>query len=112
MALRSSNIWQEPLPDGIHLDEPVRLCVQADLRPDGCFGKEWLAVSETRMWVVVEGGTESRVRLDLLLSELSEPKAKTLVGGARWRYLGTGLHWNWCATPQHEPLGLPPWHSC
>jgi ATP-binding cassette subfamily B protein len=70
------NLLYIPLPEGVVLDEPVRLCVLADVLADGTLGREWLVVTATRLLVL----TPAR-RVDLPLSEISEPKALTYVGG-------------------------------
>jgi len=74
-------MWNETLPEGIDLGEEIRLCAEADLRPDGRFGREWLAVGETALWVVSEDGAQPHVRLELSLAETAEPKAQTFVDG-------------------------------
>lgn len=71
----------EPLPEGFDPGEPVRLCVKADLRPDGSFGNEWLVITENRLWVLSEDGQGAKPRLEIPLYELSEPKAENFVGG-------------------------------
>ncbi|MEA3399637.1 MAG: ABC transporter transmembrane domain-containing protein [Armatimonadota bacterium] len=68
-------------PEGFDPGEDVRLCAEADLRPDGRFGREWLVVGESRLWVVSDGDAAPSARLELPLEELGEPKARTLVGG-------------------------------
>ena len=90
-------MWNEPLPEGVQIAEPVRLCVEADLRPDGAFGTEWLVVTDSHVRVVSQddppsrgrrstasagvGGSQARVRLEIPLAEASEPTAHTFVGG-------------------------------
>lgn len=69
------------LPEGIQLDESIRLCAEADLHPDGSLGDEWLIVTDANLLVFSRngGGIEQRIRLSL--SEISEPKVANLVGG-------------------------------
>ncbi|MHB9133076.1 MAG: ABC transporter ATP-binding protein [Armatimonadota bacterium] len=74
-------MWKATLPDGVDPGEPVRLCVEADLHPDGSFGREWLVITETALLVVTEQTTGAEVRRRLVLSELTEPKIENLVGG-------------------------------
>jgi len=74
-------MYQETLPQGITLDEPVRLSVEADLLPDGTFGRELLVVTEAKLRVVTEDGAGARVRLEVPLAGLKEPKAESVVGG-------------------------------
>jgi len=74
-------MWNEPLPAGITLDEPVRLSVEADLLPDGTFGRELLVVTDAKLRVVTEDGAGARVRLEVPLAGLQSPKAETVVGG-------------------------------
>ncbi|HPD14838.1 MAG TPA: ABC transporter ATP-binding protein [Planctomycetota bacterium] len=93
-------MWNEPLPPGLAFDEPVRMSVAADLRPDGSFGRELLVVAGERVFVVTVGGISSSrvprrgdtppttedqqtpsVRLELPLAELKEPKAESFFGG-------------------------------
>ena len=70
-----------PLPQDAQVDGPVRLCVQADLLPDGSFGKAWLAVTHERAWVFVAGEHGTETRYSIPLAEISAPKAVPLVGG-------------------------------
>ncbi len=74
-------MWHEKLPDSAHFDEPVRLCVQADLHPDGSFGREWLAVTDTRVLVFGEDGAGCERRWDIPLAELADLKVENLIGG-------------------------------
>ena len=74
-------MWSEPLPEGLGLRGPVRLSVEADLRPDGTFGKELVVVTESHVHVVACEDGRGTVRLELPLAEVSEPKAQTFVGG-------------------------------
>jgi len=69
------------LPDGVKIGEPVRLCVEADLLPDGTFGAQWLVVTPSRVLVVSQQDGQAGVRLELPLSAVAEPKAHTFVGG-------------------------------
>ncbi|MGD9518395.1 MAG: ABC transporter ATP-binding protein [Armatimonadota bacterium] len=71
----------QSLPEGVKVEGAVRLCVEADLRPDGSFGHEWLVVTEDRVLVLtqVDGGVTQR--LELPLAEVEEPRAETLAGG-------------------------------
>ncbi|MGC9318548.1 MAG: ABC transporter transmembrane domain-containing protein [Armatimonadota bacterium] len=68
-------------PEGFHPEEDVRLCAEADLLPEGRFGREWLIVGQSRLWVVSDGDAPVSARLELPLEELGEPKARALVGG-------------------------------
>ena len=72
---------KQTLPKGINLEEPVRLCVETDLHPDGSFGKEWLVITNDRLLVFRENESGFETRLELPLSELTEPKIENLVGG-------------------------------
>jgi ATP-binding cassette subfamily B protein len=74
-------LFNDPIPEGASLEEPVRLCVEADLHPDGHFGREWLVVTEDRLCVLVGDGDGVETRLSLPLAEIEEPKAETFVGG-------------------------------
>ena len=76
-----SGIFKESLPEGVELDEPIRLCVQADLHPDGSIGREWLAVTDRRVRVFSEDSAGIQTRWDFALDELKEPKAEAFVGG-------------------------------
>lgn len=69
------------VPEWIDLDGAARLCLRADLHPDGSFGEEWLVVTQDRLKVLTKNGTGAQTRYDLSLSEISEPKADNLVGG-------------------------------
>jgi len=102
-------MWNEPLPSGVSFAEPVRLSVEADLRPDGSFGRELLVVAGEKLYVLTVGGMSSSrgsrrgawpersrgdtpptigdtpptatVRLELPLAELKEPKTESFFGG-------------------------------
>lgn len=78
---REKQLSEEILPDGIDVEEPVRLCVEADLHPDGSFGQEWLAITQSRIVVFSRDGKEVRKRWELPLEEVSDAKAENLVGG-------------------------------
>ncbi len=70
-------------PEGLGPSEPLRVCAQSDLLPDGRFGREWLIIGETKLWVMADdGGAEpGKLRIELPLAELSEPTAHALVNG-------------------------------
>lgn len=73
---------QDSLPEGVSLEEPVRLCLAANLKPDGSYGQSYLVVTPSRVMVfAAEEGDGLRTHWDLPLQELSEPKAETLAGG-------------------------------
>ncbi len=74
-------MWHEPLPEGLSVEGPVRLSVEADLRPDGSFGKELLVVTADKVRVVALDGATPSVRLELPFGELKEPKAESYFGG-------------------------------
>ena len=42
---RGHSGFPDPLPEGVELPGPVRLCAEADLLPDGSFGRQWLIVA-------------------------------------------------------------------
>ncbi|MGD9496356.1 MAG: ABC transporter transmembrane domain-containing protein, partial [Armatimonadota bacterium] len=69
------------LPEGVELGEEPRLVAETDLLPDGCFGREWLVVGQTRLWVVAEDGDRLAPRLEIPLAEIEEAKAEALIGG-------------------------------
>jgi ATP-binding cassette subfamily B protein len=69
------------LPEGIQLEEPIRLCAGADLHPDGSLGDEWLIVTAANLLVFSRNGAGVEQRVNLPLAELSEPKVENLVGG-------------------------------
>ncbi len=74
-------MWNEPLPQGLELEGPARLSVEADLLPDGAFGKELLVVTAEKLRVITVDGAAPAVRLELPLAELKEPKAESFFGG-------------------------------
>jgi len=74
-------MWKEPLPEGFQIEEPVRICLLADLHPDGSFGKEWLVVTEKQIYVLAQNGAGVETRWQLPLEEISEPKVQNLIGG-------------------------------
>ena len=69
------------LPEGIQLEESVRLCAEADLHPDGSLGDEWLIVTDANVLVFSRNGGSIEQRFKLPLAEISEPKVANLVGG-------------------------------
>lgn len=79
------------LPEGLSISEPVRLCLEADLRPDGTFGREWLVATDNRVRVYAENGAVVEPRLDLPLKDLSEPKTENLIGGGALRVERDGV---------------------
>ena len=72
---------EEPLPEGIEIEEPVRMSVEADMHPDGSFGKEWLVVTADRLCVFAQNGDSVTTTADFPLAEVSDPKAESFVGG-------------------------------
>ncbi|MFP4057535.1 MAG: ABC transporter transmembrane domain-containing protein [Candidatus Brocadiia bacterium] len=74
-------MWREPLPQGVRLNESVRLSAEADLLPDGSFGKELLVVTDRAVRVYPLDGSAPRPRLELPLEEVAEPRAEQFVGG-------------------------------
>jgi ATP-binding cassette, subfamily B, bacterial len=74
-------VWNDPLPEGVELPEEPRLCVKADLLPDGAFGEEWLVVTGDRVLVYGPNGVGPGPRLDFPLAEVSEPEVRLLIGG-------------------------------
>jgi len=74
-------MWNEPVPEGIRVEKPVRLSVEADLLPDGSFGKELLVVTDRAVRVITLDDVVPRVRLELPFKGLTEPKAESFVGG-------------------------------
>ena len=83
-------MWNEPLPEGLSVEGPVRLSVEADLRPDGSFGRELLVVTAEKVRVVTLDDAAPTVRLELPLSELKEPKAESFFGGGAIEVLHDG----------------------
>ena len=69
------------IPEWVKLGDAARLCVRADMHPDGSFGEEWLVITDDRLKVLARNGAGTEVRHDYALSDLSEPKAENLVGG-------------------------------
>lgn len=69
------------LPEGAKTEEPLRLCVEGDLRPDGMFGREWLVITEKRAVVLAQRDGAIETRRDIPLSEMTDPKAVSFVGG-------------------------------
>ncbi len=74
-------MWNEPVPKELGLEGQVRLSVEADLLPDGSFGRELLVVTEAKVHVVALDGAAPSVRLEFPLAELKEPKAESFFGG-------------------------------
>jgi ATP-binding cassette subfamily B protein len=79
-------MWNEPLPEGVEVEGPVRLSVEADLLPEGAFGRELLVVTEAKVRVVGcppsgRDDVKATVRLEVPFAELKEPKAESFFGG-------------------------------
>jgi ATP-binding cassette subfamily B protein len=74
-------MYHEPLPDGVELDEALRLCVEADLRPDGSFGREWLAVTSSAVRVFSLDGGRVEPRWEIPIHHITDPRAESFVGG-------------------------------
>jgi len=78
------------LPEGIQLEASIRLCAGADLLPNGSLGDEWLVVTEADLLVFSRNGGGVEQRVNLPLSELSEPKVENLVGGGAFQVTRDG----------------------
>ena len=76
-----------PLPEGAQMDGEVRLCLEADLHPDGSYGQEWMVVTEAQVLVFGNNGAGLQRRFTLPLSEISEPKAANFIGGGAFELL-------------------------
>ncbi len=76
-----------PLPEGAQIDGEVRLCLEADLHPDGTSGKEWMVVTEAQVLVFGRNGDGLQRRFALPLREISEPKAENFIGGGAFELL-------------------------
>ncbi|MCD6351748.1 MAG: hypothetical protein J7M26_06485, partial [Armatimonadetes bacterium] len=83
-------MWQEPLPEGVQVTGDVRLCLKADLHPDGTFGDEWLVITDSRLLVVGAQDGKLQQRWDLPLSEVAESQAENLVGGGALHVIHDG----------------------
>ncbi len=81
---------QNPLPEGVQVDGEVRLCLEADLHPDGSFGQEWLVVTDAQLLVFGKNGAGLQPRYTLPLTEISEPKSANFVGGGAFEVLHNG----------------------
>lgn len=69
------------VPDGIPESGDIRLCLEADLLPDGRFGREVLLLADGQLRVYQETGGAWSLRLDLAFEGLTEARAENLVGG-------------------------------
>ena len=78
------------LPEGVQVEGEVRLCVEADLHPDGSYGTEWLVVTEAQLLVIGKNGAGLERRYCLPLQEISEPKSANFVGGGAFEVLHQG----------------------
>ncbi|MBM4040145.1 MAG: ABC transporter ATP-binding protein [Planctomycetes bacterium] len=74
-------MWNDPVPKELGIEGQVRLSVEADLLPDGSFGKELLVVTADKLRVVALDGAAPAVRLEMPLADLKEPKAESFFGG-------------------------------
>ena len=79
--METDRVWNDPLPDGFAPEGELRLCVKADLLPDGSYGQEWLVVTDSQLYVVGESAGQIQPRLALPFAEVTEPKVETLVDG-------------------------------
>ncbi len=72
----------EPLPPGVPSEMQARLCMTADLLPDGSYGRQWLVVEGDTVRVFAPSGNgAAKERLSLPLRALESPKAESVVGG-------------------------------
>ncbi|MBM4048975.1 MAG: hypothetical protein FJ279_28065, partial [Planctomycetes bacterium] len=81
-SLSVESLRQDSLPSNVSVGEPIRLCVRADMLPDGSFGAQWLVITpdRVRVYASLDGG-EPAERVALPLREIKSPKAESLVGG-------------------------------
>ncbi|MGE5531123.1 MAG: ABC transporter transmembrane domain-containing protein, partial [Bacteroidota bacterium] len=82
--------WNDPLPAGFAPEGDVRLCVKADLSPEGLFANEWLVVTGTHLYVVCQKDNTPDIRLELPLAEIKEPRVETLVDGGAFEITRDG----------------------
>lgn len=75
------------LPDEVKtkiggLSDPseVSLSIESDVDPDGLMGKQWLVVTDNRLYVVCRNHQGPEIRRDILLKDVSEVKSEALVG--------------------------------
>ncbi len=73
--------WNDPLPEGFVPEGELRLCVKADLLPDGSYGAEWLVVTDSQVYVVANGDLQPVTRLQFPFAEIAEPRVELLVDG-------------------------------
>lgn len=85
-----STDWSDSLPAGFNPEGEVRLCVRADLLPEGVYGHEWLVVTDSDLYVVSENGSGPQPRLMLRICEVREPKLQTLVDGGALEVIQDG----------------------
>lgn len=58
----------------------VELAIESDLSPDGLMGKQWLAITGERLFVVTPNHSGPTVQYDIPIKDLVEVKAEALVG--------------------------------
>ncbi|NPV46158.1 MAG: ATP-binding cassette domain-containing protein [Armatimonadetes bacterium] len=73
--------WNDALPEGFVPEGELRLCVKADLLPDGSYGAEWLVVTDSQVYVVANGDLQPVTRLQFPFAEIAEPRVELLVDG-------------------------------
>ena len=66
----------EELSDGSTVD----FAVESDLSPDGLMGKQWLAVTKDRLYVICPHHEGPTVQYDVAIKDLIDVKAEGLVG--------------------------------
>ncbi len=71
----------ETLPEALNHDA-VLLSVATDVLPDGALGREWLRVTAEQLTVHTQTAEGWRERLALPLADITDPKLRTLLGGA------------------------------
>ncbi|OPZ88256.1 MAG: putative ABC transporter ATP-binding protein [bacterium ADurb.Bin429] len=79
------NLLNIPLPDDLApnagLDGPARVCVAADLRPDGTLGAQWLVVTNRTVYLLSREERVTIIVWSRRISDISEPKTLTFIGG-------------------------------
>ncbi|HEY3418272.1 MAG TPA: ABC transporter transmembrane domain-containing protein, partial [Armatimonadota bacterium] len=70
------------LPEGLIVEEPVRLCLESNLLPDGSYGISWLIVTPTSLLVFARNDGRFVARHQLDISKVSDPKVVNLLGGS------------------------------
>ncbi|HSV27643.1 MAG TPA: ABC transporter ATP-binding protein [Sedimentisphaerales bacterium] len=89
--MRETEMYNEKLPDSLNrkleidfLSEKVRFALSSDITHEGCYGTEWMVVTESRL-LVFSGDSDHHTLFDRPLKDISSVKFVNLIGSAAIR---------------------------